>query len=486
MHRLTSEQDDKAEFVQLYSKMAQSLAVSGVVGQNPSHLLSIQLPGVVVKPGLNPRDPETEYYVSNFLNLTLECDYVATSKAASVSDVYKLILDGKELPLIELSSAEKMKLKEARKFLFDAGGSPSPAYLAYDDYAYRFYTAQDTLDTAKSTHDNGGPPVSEEVLEAYDRASTEWQMNGYKDDIENALAVIEQLEGRDPFPYWQALSNRYSQYTRALPNGSQYLSVTSFPPYEHWFDVDLWTPFSFDEGDFRKQRRSGGTGMRGGGCCCCGSGQQYFDGARLGGRQALNISSSGFGPGFHLNRPTKSWRHNSCDMMAAWHEASEASEEQLPFLGNQGAMRLDCSFKRINIVRPWMDANVFYSRLWRWSPQSIGWGIDVSTGGNVAGNQTASGVMPVLPLTALLAKDIKVSMAPGPAANWAQKQLVSGKRLRYGPFLLDKAIPAPSGTRFASGAPVGLQFSGAPQIFGYISTIFPECPNPDLTLPWPT
>ena len=486
MYRSTTEQDEKAEFIQLYSKMAQSLALSGVVGQNPSALLAIQLPGVVIKPGLDPKDPETEYYVSNFLNLTLECDYVATSKAASVSDVYKLILDGKELPLIDLSPEEKEKLKLARDYLLDASGNPSPAYIAYNDYAYRFYTAQDTLDTAQATHDNGGPPVSEAIRDAYTQARADWHSKGHKDEIENALAVVEQLEARDPFPYWHSLAKLYSEHTRALPNGSRFQSVTSFPLYEHWFDQDLWTPFSFDESDFRRQRRSGGTGMRGSACCCCEGDDQYFY-AGLANRSHLASSSpSGFGPGFHLNRPVRSSSHNISDIIAAWRDASPNTEETLPHAYSQGAKKLECSFKRINIIRPWMDANVFYSRLWRWSRQSIGWGITVSTGGNVAANHKATGVMPVLPTTALLAKDIRVSMASSPVADWAQRQLAAGKRLRYGPFILDNVASAPPGSRLSSGAPAEFQFSGAPQIFGYISTIFPQCPNPDLTLPWPS
>lgn len=481
----SAEEDQKADFVQLYSKLAQSLAVSGVVGQNPSDLLSLQVPGIVVKPGLNPKDPETEYYVSNFLNLTLECDYVATSKAASVSDVYRLILDGKELPLIDLSAAERERLKAARDHLIGPDGGHSPDYIAYIEYANRFYSAKDTLETAQATHDNGGPPVSEAVREAYEQAHREWQEEGHKDDIERDLAIVAQLEGRDPFPYWHSLSKRYSHHTHSLANGSQYQSVTSNPAYEHWFDMDLWTPFSFDESDVRKQRRSGGVGMRGAGCCC-GCARQYFDTAHAAERYKAPGLPASFGPGLHLNRPFLSTRHRISNILSAWHHGSLEAEEPYPFGASQGEMKLECSFKRINIVRPWMDANLFYSRLWRWSPQSIGWGITVSTGGNVAGNETATGVMPVLPMTALLAKDIKVTVASAPAADWVEQQLMAGKTVRYGPFRLNTIAPAASRITMASGALANAEVSGAPQIFGYISKIFPECPNPDLTLPWPS
>ena len=94
--------------------------------------------------------------------------------------------------------------------------------------------------------------------------------------------------------------------------------------------------------------------------------------------------------------------------------------------------------------------------------------------------------MPVLPMVALLAKDIKVTTASARAADWVGSNLRAGRTVRYGPFVLDEVAPAPEGVRMASGAPAKAQLSGAPQIFGYISTIFPESPNPDLTIPWPT
>lgn len=485
MFRSVPDQLERAEFVQLYSKMAQSLGMLGVVGNSPSTLLSIQIPGVVVKPGLNPKDPETEYYVSNFLNLTLECNYVATAKAALVSDVYKLILDGKELPLIDLSPSEKAKLDAARSYLFDAAGEPTPAYVAYLFYGQRFLSAQDALETAQATFANGGPAVPKSVRKAYERASEEWFSRGNKVAVEDALAVIEQLEGRDPFPYWNALAKRFRLYTRTLANGSDYQWVTSLPPYENWFDLDLWTPFSFDPSDLKNQPRSGGTGMQGDGCCCCSKAPVPVDpGAGMRSRQAA--PPAGFGPGFGLNRPGAGARHDALSIMSAWEEASPETEEFLPRAAADGELRLECSFKRINILRPWIDANVFASRFWRWSPQSIGWGITVSTGGTVAGNQPATGIMPVLPTTALLAKDIKVSFASPRAAEWAESRLGAGRSVRYGPFLLDRIGRAPAGTLMASGAPARAQMSGAPQIFGYISTIFPESPNPDLTIPWPS
>ena len=235
---------DDAEFVQLYSKMAQTLAVSGVVGQNPSALLSIQIPGVVVPPGLNPDDPETEYYVSNLLNTSVECNYVVTTKAGLTSDVYKLILDGKETPLVDLTPLQKEELRLAEEYLYEPGGGISPAFQAYIDCAEIFYAAQDALFADEATYKNGGPEVPPAARERYEEAKTLWRVKGNKDQVDEALATIRQLQGRNTHVYWQALADRFGRSTQRLENGSEFQRVDSLPRYKEWFKDELWTPFT--------------------------------------------------------------------------------------------------------------------------------------------------------------------------------------------------------------------------------------------------
>lgn len=468
---------DDAEFVQLYSKMAQTLALSGVVGQNPSALLSIQIPGVVVPRGLDPEDPETEYYVSNLLNTSVECNYVLTPKAGLTSDVYKLILDGKETPLIELSPAEKAKLRAAENYLFEPGGGITPAFQHYIDCAEIFYAAQDALFADEATYQNGGPEVPPAARKRYEQAKMRWRQQGNKEAVDEALATIRQLQGRDPYVYWQALADRFQRSTLRLENGSEFQRVDSLPRYKEWFKDELWTLFTFDEKDYARQPRSGGTGMHGRcRCCCdCGGSTGRWDDAGMGDEDAV------------------SWLDQSW-MLAASAGARGPSErgpserrpsERRPGAGAAGQMTLKCSIKRVVIVRPWMDVSVFHSRLWKWSPHSIGRGIVISTGGSVAGNQIATGVLPVLPTTALLAKDIEVTTTSQAMLDWMRTHLAAGRKVRYGPFLLDAIRSPRESERSAAPAIVGVA-SGAPELFGYISTIFGKCPNPDMSLPWPS
>lgn len=463
MYPVSEADPTDAEFVQLYGKMAQTLAVAGVVGQSPSALLSIQLPGVVIEPGLDPENPETQYYVSNFLNVALECNYVATHKAALTSDVYKLILDGKETPLVELAPEQKERLRAAERYLFE-DGQPSKAFAAYQTHAMAYYAAQDQLSEAEATEQNGGPQVPEAYRLAVKAANEAWLRDGHKDEVQTELAVVSQLQARDPYRYWQRLADDFRKYTSQLPNGSEFQLVDSLPRYQDWFRDEQWTSFRFDEKDYERQRRSGGTGMRGGdGCCSCNGG--------------------GLGPRSHSldQQGDADWRDATCVLAAQGAPPGTA-----PRLGVSGGdLALSCAIKRVVILRPWMDTAVFSSRLWRWSPSSIGRGIVLSSGGSVAGNRIATGALPVLPTTALIAKDIEVTTSSPELLHWAQAKRAAGQTLRYGPFLLDSVKPVTTGQRLANGRPAVAALLGAPQMFGYISTIHALCPNPDLTLPWP-
>jgi hypothetical protein len=472
-----NKEDEKTVFFsQLYSKLAAALSQWGVVGNNPSSLLSIQLPGVTVETGLDPEDEKTQYYISNFLNSTLECNYVSTAKAALVSDVYKLILDGKETAITELTESEKTELKEAEDYL-GTEGEPTKVFEDYQYYARNFYCAQDDLETAESTKANGGEKVPASVKANYNAAKVEWETKGYKDPVELALAVIEQLQAKERYVYWNNLNKRYKEYTKELDNGSAFQYNTSIPEYKDWFNSELWTPFVFDENDYNNQSRSGGLGMSLRSCCCEKSKVRPINQLKNQGVFGLKGASSIPIPSVEYNS-----RHSPSSMFASWDEGSLEKETYFKNSKEETKYKISFSFKRINIIRPWMDSNVFYSRTWRWSPISIGYGVEVSSGGSVAGNNPATGVMPVLPTTALLAKDLSFTTADSELIKWFENEFAQEKQVRCGPFRFNK------GEKVMSSSEETYTFSStsAPQIFGYISAIFPECPNPDLSLPWPS
>jgi len=467
MFSIREAEPDSADFVQLYSKLAYALGAAGVVGRNPAALVSLQLPGVVVDPGMDPDNLSTQYLVSNLLNVTLECNYVVTPKAGLVSDVYKLILDGKETPRLELTPEQAAELERAQKALYDrASGQPTKMFVDYQACAQQYYAALDTYNAQSTTHSNGGPAVPQATIDALQEATRTWDDQGCRQLVELNLATVAELECRNPYVYWQALQERYANATRQLENNSTFQEIASLPPYKKWFDQDLWSPFRFDANDYRNQHRAGGTGMQAGECKCCTP-------------RGLHGSVSGLRSPF-----ARRTHHDQSQLLGAWDHDAEV-ELSVPHPACAEDFELELSLKRINILRPWMDSNVFYSRTWRWSAQSIGFGIDISTGGSIAGNRVASGVMPVLPTTALLAKDIVVRTSCERTQAWMQAQFKAGRTIRFGPFLLQTLLAPDASSLLANGKAVKAQLTGAPQIFGYMSTLFPQCPNPDGTLPWP-
>ncbi|ANQ51837.1 hypothetical protein MY04_4502 [Flammeovirga sp. MY04] len=476
MNYRNNENIEPVFFSQLYSKLAKALSQSGVVGNNPSSLLSIQIPGVTVETGLDPNDIKTQYYISNFLNSTLECNYVSTAKSALVSDVYKLILDGKETAITDLSELEKKELQKAENYLWQ-DQKPTTAFEKYQYYSRNFYCALDDLETATATEDNGGKKIPESVKAKYNASKVDWDTKGFKKEVEKALDTIEQLQPKERYVYWNNLNKRYNKYTKELENGSSFQYNTSIPEYKDWFKPELWTPFEFDENDYDNQSRSGGLGMTQKPCCCC-QNKKDRPNYQLIKHGVLGLKGTTTNP---IPSVEYNSRHHSSNLFASWNENSLDKETVFENSGADMKYKISFSFKRINIIRPWLDTNVFFSRTWRWSPISIGYGIKVSTGGSVAGNNPATGVMPVLPTTALLAKDIRFTSSDKEIIKWIENEFSQGKQVRCGPFKFDKSDKVTNSLKDA----FLLSSTSAPQIFGYISTIFPECPNPDLSLKWP-
>ncbi len=420
-------------FVQLYSKLATALSVAGTVGDDSTSILSLQIPGLEILGHLDPNDPRTQYYVANALNPTLHCSWEVVRGAATVTDVYKSILDGKEVPIVKLTQEQLLLLRDAQTYLTGSDGQPSPAYREYEHYQLRYLEALDDYEAARATQTNGGPCVPKCLERRLEQACEAWKDEGHRDRVEQAIAVIGQYEALEPELFWKRLAERYREYTRTVDEHNEFQFVTCTPPYEHWFNPDGWSSFTFDSLDFDNQARSGGVGI-GAETCCCGGG----------------------GPRFPVDDP------------------ATRIVPLAPGVGEQ--FRLTARLRRVEIVRPWMDANVFYGRAWRWSQASVAYGVTVASGGNIAGRVVPTGVMPVLPTTAILGADIEIYLQDGgPLSTAFHAHRQAGLEMRFGPFRITKAEVSGEHHITMPGT----------YLLGFISEILPKCPNPDPLLHWP-
>ena len=99
----------------------------------------------------------------------------------------------------------------------------------------------------------------------------------------------------------------------------------------------------------------------------------------------------------------------------------------------------------------------------------------VCSGGNLAGAVIPTGVMPVLPVTAVLARDVEIDWSDdGELATAMAGRQNLGHELRFGCFLM-------TGAELVGGH-ISMR---DPQLIGYLSELLPRSPDPDLRLPWP-
>jgi hypothetical protein len=431
---------DAEAFAQLYSKLAATVSAAQTVGARNDQLLSVMLPGQYLEQNLDPTDPYTQYLLSNVLNPTLECAWVVRRGAATIADVYETVLNGKEAPLVELSPRQRRDLDEATALLYEPDGTPTAFYQDYLADQDLYVSALDRYEEATATARNGGPPVPPAVRAALDAAGRRWREHGHRADVDRAALTIDELAAFEPEVYWHELATRFRASTRRYDEDSDYQHTTTAPPYPRWFDDEGWIAFTFDLNDFNHQDRSGGIGV-GDGCDdrCPGP-------LRPGAYGGFHSSASGFTVD-SLRLPT----------------------------GVPARFVLTAELRRIEIRRSWLNPLVLHSRAWRWSPASASYGVVVSSGGNLAGSVVPTGVMPVLPTSALLARNVIIDWSDdGELARAYGQRRTLGHDLRWGPLRLGRA------------SNVGGHIEARdPQLIGYVSQLLPRCPDPDPRLPWP-
>lgn len=417
--------------VQVYSKLAATFNASNTVSQPSDAIMSFMIPGLLIDTKLNPDDPQTQYYVANALDPTLACSWTVSPQGATVSQIYRAILDGKETPLVELPPQQRERVDAALTLLFVDGSQPTELYRTYLEWQSNYFNALDAYEQARATADNGGASVPPAVREALVTAEREWDEHGHRAQVDNALETLRLFESYEPSVYWARLARQFAQWTRSYGYESFYQHITSIPPFHRWFTQEGWSTFRFDRQDAACQQRSGAAGM---------------GAAPAAGAMNLRID----------DRPL------------------EGGDD--PVVED---VQMFCRLRRVEIVRPWMDINVFRGRTWRWSPGSVAYGTVIATGGDLAGGVVPGGTMPVLPVSAVLSRDLLITWKDTGTQTLSQRlrrAQDAGQRISLGPFDL-------SGARGIESGRIDMP---DPQLIGFRSLVLPKCPDPDPDLPWPT
>ncbi len=362
------------------------------------------------------------YLLSSLVNPVPAPGWVYSGGTTSVSSVYKTMLEFGQVAQTLLPDPQaEMDLRTARNTLYTRRSGPrqpSDKYKAYLRLQDEYGSALEKLENAKAEARNGGPAVPAGLEQAASQASTKLDKEGYRQEIEAALALIQKRYDQDlyvGFSLNRQKLNDLNQQGESL-NGKPWFRTLTEPPPEKWASSAGWVAWSFQDRDLDAQPTRAAT-------------------AGTPAKGALPLSS-----GSHVDV--------------------------------RGLL------KRVDVVRPWMDPQLFYSRSWRLlksSPFKL-----VSSGKPEA---SEPGVMPYLVTGLLLARDLEIT-GTWPKAD-VDRLLASGSAQSLGPFALSAAKAGTVKTTVQEkGGTLTIKIQGY-QIIAYLCDVLPRVPDPDPGLSFP-
>lgn len=425
----------------IYSKLSNVVSVGSSVQSPGNSFLVLASPGIFVDPDLDLHKADDAYLWASVLNRIPLPNFIYSDSGESLDSLYDVILQGKELPLIELTPEQKRKLDEAMAVLEDEQGEPTRAYEKYFEYQNEYYDALVAFQEAKANAENEGTPIPPGVQSKLKQAKQKWDTLGRRQKIETAISVITNLSDLDPNTWWANLRERFDNFQTRAPAGT-FGQTGTFPKYERIFEDKGWTTYSFNQEDYANQE--------------------------------VNKSVSAGGG---LSAKWGLWRASA--------EASYSKDEGFRSSTSTN-VEVSVELMRVQITRPWLEPLVFRSRAWRFSQGSpisemVSDGIDATTGA------TPTGLMPLFPTTAIIARNLVISAQFSQEdEKWMNEQIKSKASFGWGPFSVSGNYNQSKSARSSSGQKAGNKLSNPdPQIIGWMCSVLPQCPNPDESLPWP-
>jgi hypothetical protein len=401
----------------------------------PQFLLAILNPGQYIPATLDPNKMDDRYALSVLFDAVPQFSWVYRPAATTISNAYSTVLDGKDTPDVSLTPEQQKILDKALQTVTD--------YEAlYEKYQEAYWVVLDQYDEANATFHNGGPPVPNSLKLRLKAAMDKWLREGHKEAVDSATTDIAKYEGLNPDAFWRKLQERYDSGTEVTTMSSKFQNIGLAPPYRTWFGDAGWTSFAFDQKDMDNQTQSQAIGVSG----------------RLDGEYGIfRISGDG------------------------------SYEKDSSFVKmDQTELAFSCKLFRIALDRGWMNPLVFSSRAWRWSVQSIAFGTQLSTGGDIFNDVPPTGPFTAIPTAAILSKDLQIK---GTFNNTIVEQMNSkiaaNASVGIGPFTIAGRFNMQdhSGSEKGTIASNGISAPDV-QLVAFICEVLPKTPNPDPALNW--
>ena len=426
-------------FKQLYSKLAEVLSVGTPNAAPGQNYIALCNPGILLDPRLDVvRNVNDRRTWSTILDTVPEPNWVYTSTATGIASIYEQVLQGKELPSIELTRAQQEQLRAAQAVLIEERGEPTARFNAYMRWEAPYQTALTAYANAQANSANDGRPVAPELLNRLNQARANWNTFGFKGAVENARATVANLEALNPNAWWEALRNRFENAAA----GIGFEPSATYPGYE-WFNGEAgWTHFTFTQEDVVRQATASavtaGGGVRAGwGLWSVSASADYRQGTRTSSSDTTGISIS-------------------MDLM------------------------------RATIMRPWIDPLVFRAHTWRWGEGATLHGQQISNGAFTPGGER-EGLMPLLPTGVIVARNVRIDAHfSHEDQTTIEEALKTEASVGWGPFAISGHYNQERSSTVSHGNAEATGISNAdPQILGFFCDVLPLCPSPDPSLPWP-
>lgn len=392
-------------------------------------------PGQFVSPNLKEKagsdDMQIQYDLTNQI---YDTSFVAKSLVGSVSQKYKEVLYFAALPKSTLNQQQLDQINELKN---ETDGWQA----AYTEYSGRYSDAAAALEQEQNSP-NPSPAELQRLQQQLQIAENEWETDGYKLQYENDMAEYRQLLSGNPTTFWDSIRQKYVSTPSA--HKGDYYSTFFVPPIAQWADPNTsWATLTLTVNDSQSTSVSRSTSWSGG--ISVGWGLWSFGG----------------GAGGSTN-----YQHTDSDT---------------------SSLNISLEYLRVRIDRSsWLVSDVFSYRFWQFNKehgQTL-----LSDGGNlnVVPPVRPIGDMPFLPTHMIIVRNVKLSGSFGHNdQTFISSQFQANVSFGWGPFGVSGSYSESNSQQTVNG-----HFDGAtltipnPQIFAFIGTLLPRCPDPDPSLPW--
>ncbi len=363
------------------------------------------------------------FYLSQITNTVPGPGWTYAPTVDSVPSVYTTMLTFGQVATSKPNVAAEVELRKARDYLYtrkDGPRRPSDAQMTYLKLQDEYIAALEKIENAKADARNGGATATLGVLDqAAAKALDRWEKEGARQKVEAAFAVIQKRYDQDLAVSLGKTKQKLTdlQNVAEQRDGKSWYRTETVPTLDQWSATDGWITWSFQEKELNNQptRATGALGM--------GSSQT----------RSLSLGGSSF--------------------------------------SIQGKV------KRVEVLRPWIDQEIFYSRSWRLMRSSP---IPLVSSGQPEAKD--AGIMPRLVTGLVLAKDLEIT------GTWSKDEITRALNAKtgqaLGPFSISSAQaqgPLKTSLVDRGGGQLTLKIEGV-QILAYLCDVLPKVPDPDPAL----